>query len=512
MIRKWKLYNFKSISKPLEIEFKPLTILAGANSSGKSTVLQSILLISQTLSKRNNSDSLILNGPLVQLGQFDDIRSFGSSHQQISFGWQIDSTYKTIEEHDFFSNKEPITITCDFSFEADASRSEDSQFQPSLFGCEIKIASSNSATKLISSHNKFIENKYFQNLQTKSTSDIEKALKYNVDTDSYLTQQITSYIVPYEQPKLVGVSFLNILPNKILVHGLDPDFNSETNKVEYFQKVEFANLPNFFSHPINQMIITFSSKIRYLGPLRDEPKILYPFNFSDNLFDVGLRGEHSASVLDQNKIRRISYINPEIFKSNSLVPQLSVRTLQTAVNDWLLYMDVAQSVQTNKSGHFGYEMKVFMDDDTTGRDLTHVGVGISQVLPILVMCLLADKETIIVLEQPELHLHPKVQTRLADFFLSMALLGKQLIIETHSEYIVNRLRFRAASAKTDTVSSLLKLYFVQKEAGNSIFKDVVVTQYGAILDWPDGFFDQAQDEAEDIIRAATLKIKMDRGK
>ena len=88
MLTKWKLFNFKSIQKETELEFKPLTIFAGANSSGKSTVLQSILLVSQTAASKIQSRSVVLNGQLVKLGQFDDLRNHQSESQQISIGWE----------------------------------------------------------------------------------------------------------------------------------------------------------------------------------------------------------------------------------------------------------------------------------------------------------------------------------------------------------------------------------------------------------------------------------------
>ena len=114
--------------------------------------------------------------------------------------------------------------------------------------------------------------------------------------------------------------------------------------------------------------------------------------------------------------------------------------------DWLQYLDVAKSVESRDQGKLGHELKVALSDSDSTHDLTHVGVGVSQVLPILVMGLLADTDTTLVFEQPELHLHPKVQTLLGDFFLSMALCNKQCIVETHSEYFIDRLRFRIAAA------------------------------------------------------------------
>ena len=89
IITKWRLFNFKSVRDDTEIELKPLTIFAGSNSSGKSTVLQAMLLISQTLWSRDNSKPFILNGMFTRLGQFDDLRSFDSEANQILIGWQL---------------------------------------------------------------------------------------------------------------------------------------------------------------------------------------------------------------------------------------------------------------------------------------------------------------------------------------------------------------------------------------------------------------------------------------
>jgi predicted ATPase len=108
------------------------------------------------------------------------------------------------------------------------------------------------------------------------------------------------------------------------------------------------------------------------------------------------------------------------------------------------------------------------------------------------MCLLADADSTLVFEQPELHLHPKVQTLLGDFFLSMALCNKQCIVETHSEYLIDRLRFRIASAEKEPLTDNAKIYFVEKPGPNSTFREVKINEYGAIVDWPDGFFDQSQ--------------------
>lgn len=97
------------------------------------------------------------------------------------------------------------------------------------------------------------------------------------------------------------------------------------------------------------------------------------------------------------------------------------------------------------------------------------------------------------------------------FFLSMALCNKQCIVETHSEYFIDRLRFRiAAATPKKELNSQTKIYFVEKPSQSSKFREVVINEYGAISDWPEGFFDQSQQQAEEILRAAAMKRKASR--
>jgi predicted ATPase len=217
--------------------------------------------------------------------------------------------------------------------------------------------------------------------------------------------------------------------------------------------------------------------------------------------------------LDLHKNKKIKYLPSTNFKSPTVDRKTVTRTLESAVIDWLQYLGVATTVTSRDQGKLGHELKVGLANSDSKYDLTHVGVGVSQVLPILVICLLAEPDSTLVFEQPELHLHPKVQTLLGDFFLSMALCNKQCIVETHSEYFIDRLRFRIAAATSDNeLNSKTKIYFVEKPAQSSTFREVVINEYGAISDWPEGFFDQSQQQAEEILRAAAMKRKASREK
>ena len=131
--------------------------------------------------------------------------------------------------------------------------------------------------------------------------------------------------------------------------------------------------------------------------------------------------------------------------------------------------------------------------------------GVSQILPIVIMCLLAVPNDILIFEQPELHLHPKVQSRLCDFFIAISQRKVQCIVETHSEYLINRLRLRIAQSRSNEIQNSSSILFIEKSGGKSSFRPVDISEYGAITEWPDEFFDQTDIEVENILLEATKK-------
>ncbi|MBK8227773.1 MAG: DUF3696 domain-containing protein [Flavobacteriales bacterium] len=246
--------------------------------------------------------------------------------------------------------------------------------------------------------------------------------------------------------------------------------------------------------------------VMYLGPLRDEPKSIYPLSGALDTADVGFKGEHTAAVLDIHRNTNVETIDPAHFLTDAAFqPQILTKPLLPAVLEWLNYMGVGSDLSTTDRGKLGHELKIATAPGVAVHDLTQVGVGVSQVLPILVSALLAEPGASLVFEQPELHLHPKVQTRLADFFVALTMMGKQCIVETHSEYLITQLRYRAVIGEGDSVSSSLKIFFVEKEDGESRYRPVSVNVFGGIQEWPKGFFDEKERTVSAILKAASEK-------
>ena len=600
MIKEWKLNNFKSIDGEKVLEFRPLTIFTGANSSGKSTILQNILLVAQTLQSPIASRSILLNGWFKKFGSYSDVVNKRMFNKNIKIGFTLNNTSKDpISGHypRFHYSENIVNVQCEFEVSSDGN---EECLQPVLEYTRISsdygrdksdriitidiekntVRNIEEQKAIESSGSKFSSKDFVYSLKTNSKGrlgyygmgdnwkvlgtslyhflpnymigyssykdQIKRALmeclisgrRYYFDSsddekrilpiieervhemvDDIYNNKMFRDVAKYEQAMTLikkKISISRII--KILSLGT---LNSN-EKQKYVNNIVDAldvlpeeyvteRIPLYYMSEVEFIKDFFNEKIKYLGPLREEPRSLYPLETNGSTFDLGLKGENTAAVFENNKTRKIQYINPKYFK-DGLVSKLEPieSTLSEAINAWLVYLGVANEISTNDKGKVGHELKITTDIQDMEQDLTHVGVGVSQILPILVMCFLAGKGDSIILEQPELHLHPKVQTRLADFFVSMNTLGKQCILETHSEYLINRLRYLVAKAYDEKISQDTMIYFVEKEDGCSIYRSITINKYGVINNWPKGFFDESEDIASMTFRAGMEKRKLER--
>jgi len=123
-----------------------------------------------------------------------------------------------------------------------------------------------------------------------------------------------------------------------------------------------------------------------------------------------------------------------------------------------------------------------------------VGEGVTQVFPIIVACL-QEKKGMLILEQPELHLHPRQQAGLGDVLVEAKKLGKRLFIETHSEHLILRLlrRIRESSDMQNavlTATDLSVIYVEQKDGEIELYNMEVDDKGEFLIPWPDTFFEQ----------------------
>jgi predicted ATPase len=237
----------------------------------------------------------------------------------------------------------------------------------------------------------------------------------------------------------------------------------------------------------------------YLGPLRIPPRRVYQWS-NDTPPDVGLRGESAVAALlaaaqEGRKLNRG-------FKQR-------MKTFDAFVAEWLQELGVIASfaVKPVAKGRKEYEVLVRTHAAAPEVKLTDVGFGVSQVLPALVQAFYAPPQSVVWMEQPEIHLHPQVQSNLADAFISAVQAGEngvpratQLIIETHSEHFLTRLQRRVAEgriAKDDVA-----IYFVGQRDGHAELQELRLNDDGDIENWPENFFGDEMDDVAGRMRAA----------
>jgi len=625
MIKQWKVGNFKSINEPVSIELAPLTLFVGQNSAGKSTLIQSILMTAQTIQSNVSSRSVILNGRIIRLGSFFDIRSNDSKVDNVSISFKLEraqygrdlGNVNSRTRYYYSSAYQDMMSSVEASFTFSAGKLGESnkelQLQPRIEKGGI--------------HFRGMEEQYSDDFEFKRIGDpVGSTLaRFNVAEENVRIPDLTALNFQVTSPHLArnnrgmysiqgktqpaGVMLRHFLPISVgaaydavevevnsifdkLIDGNSHRYGYEPSRLEisdpYFsiplQKIIIEtcsliadSLPTygrirllesieslrekFSSHnlikvqgmlgasgrkklaiqlseredevkrmirgnrtprreisafPVSEPILYsadyvttfFTERLKYLGPLRDEPKAIYPLAGYNDPKDVGYRGEFTAAVLDNNKTADVIFIPSAQFPFSIQANIEPVTTkLVTAVGDWLEYLGIANRVATEDKGKLGHEMTISTSNEQTFHDLTHVGVGVSQALPILVLSLLADRGSSLIFEQPELHLHPKVQTRLADFFMSLVFAGKQCIVETHSEYLISRLRYLSAVAEDVEISKLIKIYFVEKPQNQSVYTPVTILDTGVINNWPEGFFDETEQNSAAIIQAQIARAR-----
>ena len=145
--------------------------------------------------------------------------------------------------------------------------------------------------------------------------------------------------------------------------------------------------------------------------------------------------------------------------------------------------------------------------DNTRIDISQVGFGVSQMFPIVLEGLRMEKGNTLLLEQPEIHLHPNLQMQMADYFISLALSGKRVMAETHSDHIINRLVRRIVEDETLNLKDLIAIYFIKPSEHGSVYEEINIDDTKGITNWPIDFFDQAANEQLRIMQAGLKKRK-----
>ena len=239
-------------------------------------------------------------------------------------------------------------------------------------------------------------------------------------------------------------------------------------------------------------------QIHYLGPLRDPPRRSYRFG-GVRPSDVGIRGERTMDALLAATLAEEALADDDEAE----------RSFQETIASWLQKMNLVHAFRLVPIGEYTnrWEARITSGPAGTETTLTDVGFGVSQVMPVLVLLYYVPKGSIVLLEQPEIHLHPSAQSVLADVFLHAARTrGIQILVESHSEHLLRRIQRRRAEGAEGTDD--VKLYFVSAGESGARLNDLELDRYGQIRNWPEHFFG---DELGEVfaIQEAGMRRRME---
>lgn len=238
-------------------------------------------------------------------------------------------------------------------------------------------------------------------------------------------------------------------------------------------------------------------RLQYLGPLRFNPQRSYIWS-GEVPEHVGWRGERAVEAMLSAAARNIG---PGYRKKT--------QPFQAVIARWLQDLGLLQSFEVHQiaAHRKEYEVMVRAGNAKESVNLPDVGFGVSQVLPVVVQCFYATPHTTIILEQPEIHLHPSVQTALADLFIEATQSREdgadrsiQLIIESHSEHFLRRLQTRVAEGVVKPGD--VALYFCSTSGEGAVLEPLEVNIFGDIQNWPADFFGDEMGELAARMAAA----------
>lgn len=431
MLTHLKLENFKIWRSTGPVRLAPLTLLLGTNSSGKSSLIQSLLLMRQTV--KGNDAGLDLNlgnpdaGDTVTMGQFSDL----------------------LCRHAKASYDTPATrVGIEFGWMPPGGGASDT----TMFSARYRNGSAGSA-----------ELDYLR-----------------------LGQDGKGFTVLRRKPGIYRLQ----LGNRNRHVGQSADFRPERSFA--FSAATLNKLGPLADdiRPVGPALLDELSRIIYLGPVRQLARRDYVWS-GRMPAHIGDDGGRAVDVLIASGVAQ------QTKQPKTGVTEGAGRIFRETEH-WLRELEVAEGLQVRALGRSArYELLVKHRGAVV--NLKDVGVGVSQVIPVVVAALFAKPGHIVIVEEPESHLHPLAQAKLAELLAKVsAERGVQFIVETHSEHLFRRLQTLIARQVVQPEQAAL--YFVERDGHAAKLRELKLDDFGRLTNWPDKFFGDALGETREQAR------------
>lgn len=484
MLTELVIENVKAFGPRQVVPLAPITLILGPNSAGKSSLIQSIALLKQSLGHSDFGSDLRLKGNLVDLGSFEGFVHLHKTDQPVAIGLTVtDSllpfgvlslifTFVQDDDRAIIIDNIEFKSQDDLKFRASKSESrrtievptnELKNFFRSLDGnysgrdLTVRIGSSGMEAQVEG-----------------PSSEVSATLETYLKSPAGLRARI---FLKSRFPFFV--TGLGEVPNNFNLSFLDPDGDEEEQPDFELKGPRAAReILNYYRGIWSGALQTWRGalrKARYIGPFRQLPERI-SMGADERLRDTGLNGENVVNFLAQKR---------------HLIPK---------VNSWFTNLGIPYSLEVFPVQIIGLHLSqedmhgLVLRDVRSGAQVSmqDVGYGISQILPIIVESIASQTSTLLI-EQPELHLHPALQARLGELFAEQSSTN-QFIIETHSEHLVLRMK-RLIRRGVLNAKDVALLSVNSNPDGTSSVTRIRLDSDGEFIDeWPRGFFDERLDE------------------
>jgi predicted ATPase len=424
MIKELQLKNFKSWRDSGPVQLAPVTMLLGPNSSGKSTLLQSLLLLKQTIASPDRTIHLNLGGD-----EANDFFNFGEFENVLTHGTGT-----------------PRQFEIALSFQ----RPVGERVQQGRFTCSYGKTSAGSVA--------------IQELTLASVARRIRAVRRDRGT----------YLIMVDDETQSRAKGRHMAPERSIALPADA--------------IVALGKDGGHVQDLSLAIRRELEDIAYLGPLRRKPERDYVWN-KTKPGEVGIDGHKVMEAL----------------LASALLKSDDQRQTLDGVSKWLRMMGVADQIEVRQVGRSSrYELVIHKDG--VMANLRDVGIGVSQVLPVLTLAYFVPRGSTVLLEEPEIHLHPLAQSVLAEMFVEVSQTrGVQFVVETHSEHLFRRMQTLIARGQTDT--NKCQMMFVERQGADAVLRKLDVDDFGTVKNWPTNFFGDSVGEAREQARARADRMR-----
>ena len=418
MLTHLKLENFKIWRSTGPVRLAPITLLLGTNSSGKSSLIQSLLLIRQTVKGDDPNLDLNLGNPdaddSVTLGQFKDLLCRHGAASESTSATQVGIEFRWSEHG-----------------QAESS---------TLFSARYNKGPAGSAELAF--------------------------LRLGKDGQGFSVQR--------RKPGIYRLS----LATQAKPLGQSADYRPERSFAFSAATLNKLGAQAELIKPIGPALLDELGRIIYLGPVRRlaQRDYVWAGRMPAHIGDDGAKAVDAliaSGVARQSALKRKQALPAEA--------QLFEQTIH-----WLKAMNLADGLAIRALGSSARH-ELMIESDGQASNLKDVGVGVSQVIPVIVAALFAQPGHIVIVEEPESHLHPLAQSMLAELLTQVSKeRNVQFIVETHSEHLFRRMQ--TLIAKQEITTNDAAMYFIEREGRQAKLRELIPNKFGAIANWPDKFF------------------------